>query len=352
MKLLFLVFFSLIINNLQAQNKPYSLFLIGDAGDDIEQNDVHKTLQKHLKATEHGGVIFLGDNIYPRGMDGSKDAELKLLTQLHTLKDFKGDWYFIPGNHDWAKGRWKGLKNVIRQADYINKFAQDSLNQPKTKHFFPEKGLPGPVTKDLGKMVLVFTDTDWWLHSAFYHQVGMDDKFNLMEKTYFRRLDSILTAVEKQGKKTLFLSHHPLVDYGEHGFHKSKSWYYALVNYSPLMTFGLLGVNRALNSEMNQPRYLKMANRMVAILEKHKNVIAISGHEHNLQVIKRPNNLFLISGSGSKITHIKREIKEKDCAFHASKSGFMELIFDEKGKASLKVWNDKDEILYEEKDIF
>ena len=30
----------------------------------------------------------------------------------------------------------------------------------------------------------------------------------------------------------------------------------------------------------------------------------------------------------------------------------MELIFDEKGKASLKVWNDKDEILYEEKDIF
>ena len=91
---------------------------------------------------------------------------------------------------------------------------------------------------------------------------------------------------------------------------------------------------------------------MYAILEKHKNVIAISGHEHNLQVIKRPNNLFLISGSGSKITHIKREIKEKDCSFHASKSGFMELIFDEKGKASLKVWNDKDEVLYEEKDIF
>ena len=52
MKLLILTFFSLIISNLHAQNKPYSLFLIGDAGDDTEQNDVHKTLQKHLKATE------------------------------------------------------------------------------------------------------------------------------------------------------------------------------------------------------------------------------------------------------------------------------------------------------------
>ena len=143
-----------------------------------------------------------------------------------------------------------------------------------------------------------------------------------------------------------------MVNYGEHGYQKSKSWYYALVNYSPFMTFGLLGVNRALNSEMNQPRYFKMALKIYSMLEKHKNVIAISGHEHNLQVIKRPNNLFLISGSGSKITNIKREIKEKDCAFHASKSGFMELIFDEKGKASLKVWNEKDEVLYEEKDIF
>ena len=30
----------------------------------------------------------------------------------------------------------------------------------------------------------------------------------------------------------------------------------------------------------------------------------------------------------------------------------MELIFDQKGRVSLKVWNDKDEILYEERDIF
>jgi hypothetical protein len=80
MKRLLIIFLYLTINNLQAQNKPYSLFLIGDAGDDIEQNKVHKTLQKHLEATTNGGVIFLGDNIYPRGMDGTKDAELKLLT--------------------------------------------------------------------------------------------------------------------------------------------------------------------------------------------------------------------------------------------------------------------------------
>jgi hypothetical protein len=72
---------------------------------------------------------------------------------------------------------------------------------------------------------------------------------------------------------------------------------------------------------------------------------------HNLQVIKRPNTLFLISGSGSKLTLLKREIKQKDCLFHVSKPGFMELIFEIDGKVNLKVWSSKDEILYEQKDV-
>jgi hypothetical protein len=351
-KTLLSILFFLIISNLQAQTKSYSLFLIGDAGDDTEQNNVHKTLQNHLQNTVNGGVIFLGDNIYPRGLDGSKEAELKLLTQLHTLKNFKGDWYFIPGNHDWAKGRWKGYKNVIRQAKYINQFAQDSLHQPNTKHFLPEEGLPGPTVRDLGNIVLVFSDTDWWLHRPFFHKVGKNDSFKNMELAYFQRLDSILAITEKQGKKTLFLSHHPIVDYGEHGFHKDKSWYFGLVNYTPFQLFGLLGVNRALLSEMNQPRYRKLADKIYAVLEKHKNTIAISGHEHNLQVIKRPNNLFLISGSGSKLTPLKREITQKDCLFNASKPGFMELIFDTDGKINLKVWGEKDVVLFEQRMFF
>ena len=347
MEKLLIICLCLIINNLQAQNKPYSLFLIGDAGNNTEQNKVHKTLQKHLEKTTNGGVIFLGDNIYPRGMDGTKDAELKLLTQLYTLKNFKGDWYFIPGNHDWAEGRWKGYKNVIHQAKYINQYAQDSLNQPNSKYFLPEKGLPGPVVRNLGNIVLIFNDIDWWLHRPFFHKVGKNGSFKNMEIAYFQRLDSILTSTEKQGKMALFLSHHPIIDYGEHGFHQDKSWYFGLVNYTPFQLFGLLGVNRALLSEMNQPRYRKLADKIYIVLEKHKNTIAIAGHEHNLQVIKRPNNLFLISGSGSKLTPLKRGITQKDCLFNASKPGFMELIINPDNTYHLKVWSNDDKILYE-----
>ena len=347
MKHTLILFLSLIMSNLKAQNKPYSLFLIGDAGDDTEQNKVHKTLQKHLEATENGGVIFLGDNIYPRGLDGSKEAELKLLTQLHTLKKFKGDWYFIPGNHDWAKGRWKGYVNVIREAKYINKYAKDSLGSTQLKHFFPEGGLPGPTVQNIGNMVLIFNDIDWWLQRQFFHKVGKDGSYKKYEINYFLRLDSILTATEKQKKVPIFLSHHPMVDYGEHGYHKDKMFVYALATYTPFSIFRPLGLNRAFMSEMTEPRYRNLAQSIYEVLDKHKGVIAIAGHEHNLQVIQRPNNLFLISGSGSKLTHIKREIKQKDCLFSASKPGFMELIVNPDNSYHLKVWGDDDKILYE-----
>lgn len=347
MKKLIFVFLYLITNDLLAQNKPYSLFLIGDAGNNREQNKVHKTLQKHLEATENGGVIFLGDNVYPRGLDGSKDAELKLLTQLHTLKNFKGNWYFIPGNHDWAKGRWKGYVNVIREANYINKYAKDSLGSKQLKHFFPEGGLPGPTVQNIGNMVLIFNDIDWWLHRQFFHRVGRDGSYKNDEIRYFLRLDSILTATEKQNKVPIFLSHHPMVDYGEHGYHKDKMWMYALATYTPLSIFRPLGLNRAFMSEMNESRYRNLAQSIYDVLDKHKKVISIAGHEHNLQVIEKTNNLFLISGSGSKLTHIKREIKQKDCLFSASKPGFMELIINPDGTHHLKVWSDDDKILYE-----
>jgi hypothetical protein len=62
---------------------------------------VHKTLQKHL-TTIGTGRDFLKDNIYQSGR--LKGTELKLLTQLHTLKILREIGIFIPGNHDWARG--------------------------------------------------------------------------------------------------------------------------------------------------------------------------------------------------------------------------------------------------------
>lgn len=326
-------------------SEGYSLFLVGDAGDSVATNQTLKTLQKKLESTPNSAVFFLGDNIYPKGLDGSLEAEQKLLSQLNILKKYKGDWYFVPGNHDWAKGRWKGYKNIIRQANYINQFAKDSL-QNSQKHFFPEQGFPGPFVIENSNHVLIFTDTDWWLHRPFFHKVGKNTSFSDMEDSYYQRLDSALVLSQQKNKTPIFLTHHPLVNYGEHGEKTGRQPLRFLVNYTPLQILGLLGLNRALLSEMRQPRYMKMKDKMLASLNKYKNVIAVSGHEHNLQAIKKDSHLYLISGAGSKLTHYKHPITEKDALFAKDVSGFMELQLLPNQEKILKVWGENGELLF------
>ena len=133
-----------------AQHKPssetakYRLYLIGDAGK-AGGNPSLKMLKSKLDAANNQtGIIFLGDNIYEKGMPlkGSKnrnEAEQIIDSQINTVGDFKGDIFFIPGNHDWNNGNNDGWQRLREQENYIeNKL--DSANV-----FFPSNGCPGPI---------------------------------------------------------------------------------------------------------------------------------------------------------------------------------------------------------------
>jgi len=106
------------------QVKPiYSVYLIGDAGAASRnpRSSVLKELEKQLKRSgENSAVIFLGDNIYPHGLPPSSSpkrerAERRLLAQLNTVKEYPGQLFFIPGNHDWKSSGRNGLPWIRRQ---------------------------------------------------------------------------------------------------------------------------------------------------------------------------------------------------------------------------------------------
>ena len=100
----------------QNEDIVHSFYLIGDAGNsDIgTKSNALQALEKVLKsASKQSTVLFLGDNIYPKGMpDKSSEnrafAEHQLNVQTDIVKDFKGDAIFIPGNHDWYSDGLKG----------------------------------------------------------------------------------------------------------------------------------------------------------------------------------------------------------------------------------------------------
>jgi len=347
--LLFCLFFS---QSLLCQ-QPHSVFFIGDAGNDTLPGKTLLALKNKLEQQPGSMLFFLGDNIYPRGLDGTEEAKQKLLAQLSIIKNFSGEWVFVPGNHDWASGRWKGYKNVMRQQQYLAQFAQDSLpgHTYQLAHSYPADGLPGPSVIEAGKIMFIVTDTDWWLHRQFFHKVGKNASFKQMEQNYLYRLDSALAAAKQSGKIPVFISHHPLVNYGTHA-QPNEPWRF-LVNYTPFQIFGLLGLNRAFCSENQQPRYKRMSKKLLAVLQKYEPYISVSGHEHNLQYIKEGNAAYIISGSGSKLVGIPaKSFTRPALKFGKPVHGFAELQVKEKSGITVIYWGENGEELYRDEKIF
>ncbi len=347
------VFFFLIYMSYVAFSQDsFSVFLIGDAGNLVTSNKILESLKIKLEEKPNSIVFFMGDNIYPKGLDGSKEAYQKLNLQLNSLKNYQGEWIFLPGNHDWNNGLWKGYECIIRQQKYVNQYALDSIKKAyKFEHFYPKDGMPGPVHFEIGSLSFIISDTDWWLHRQFFHKVGKTASYKTMEKKYLLHLDSLLSVAKSKNQTPIFLSHHPLVNYGKHA--QSRQPWMFLVNYTPFQIFGLLGVNRALMSESRQPRYSRMAKKILQILDKYNPYICVAGHEHNLQHIVKNNSAYLISGAGSKLT----QIPEKSLQFHPlrkgiSAGGFMELKTAGASKIALTIFDANGSSIYEVNDVY
>src|SRR5690554_627538 len=115
------------------QNPEYPLdkevektfYLIGDAGLSPmgEMNNALTAFHNYLKTEKVSGnyTLFLGDNIYPSGMDPEghprrKESENMIDAQYNAVKDYNGHTFFIPGNHEWYNN---GPIGVARQERYV-----------------------------------------------------------------------------------------------------------------------------------------------------------------------------------------------------------------------------------------
>ncbi|HEX6434714.1 MAG TPA: metallophosphoesterase, partial [Gemmatimonadales bacterium] len=140
------------------------VYLIGDAGAPAPGGEpVFKALTRELESTSGDRVVvFLGDNIYPRGMPapgrpGRPEAERRLAAQIEVITRTGATGYFVLGNHDW-KGEGDGWAAVTRQEQFI-----DSAGAGRVA-LEPAAGCPGPSAVDLGRRLrLVLMDTNWWL---------------------------------------------------------------------------------------------------------------------------------------------------------------------------------------------
>lgn len=295
----------------QAQNVKHSIYLIGDAGNDTLPGPALRMLEAELDTNKNSTVIFLGDNIYPAGLEGKEGnkkkhlSEMKLLSQLERTKGHTGHVFWVPGNHDWKAGRWKGHWLVQKEADFVESYyvQNNSIKNDSGHVFMPKGGLPGPTIESIDEhgISLIAIDIQWWLQDQFFHKVPTEYGLNKrrMEQRFLDRLDSLISQSVADGKLTMIAAHHPMFSNGHHG--SPKQPFRFIFNWvPPFQLFGLIGLNRALVQDIPQPRYKRIRNRILKVLNKYENLVYVSGHDHNLQYLKKDNNHYLVSGAGSK----------------------------------------------------
>ena len=340
-----------------AQAQDIDVFLIGDAGEPKLPND--KNLEFFDQKLASGGpedvLIFLGDNLYPKGLPDEEDPrrlemEQKLNPQLDLIKKFKGKSYIIPGNHDWAQGRKQGWDHVRNMEKYVTQY----LGDPNV--FLPKNGCPGPLEIQVNEEVtLLIVDTQYFLHGQTKARdgegcdaPGTSAALELLEDMVIRNAD----------KHILIAGHHPLYSYGPHGG-KYKFWKTNLFPlteaksmrnlYIPLPGLGTIyWFARAVVGNIQDipnPKYKAIRNVLLDIMSKAEDVVWVNGHEHSLQYIKREQGHFVTSGSGSKTSHV---VAGKGTLFHKKARGFATLNYKKDGEVNLALFDgDNQATLYE-----
>ena len=326
------------------------LILIGDAGEINPQQTSLITKAKELIIPGKTTTLYLGDNIYPDGMalpghPKEKVTREILSSQFLPLRQAGSPVYFIPGNHDWDNMGKDGLAKIRAQWSFIAD-QQDSLLK-----VLPANGCPGPVEIPVSEnLVIIAYDSEYWLFPHKKSTADIDCECD--SKTVFlQQLDELL--YENRYKTIIVASHHPMRTYGPHGGYFSvKQHLFPLTEgwknlYIPLPVVGSL--YPLLRSTVFQspedkphPEYTDLITEVTSVFKPFPNTIYVSGHDHGLQLIQDKNITQVVSGAGSRASHIH---KGKHLLYKGEQKGFV--ILDQLEDRNIKMTYyvcDKEEI--------
>ncbi len=318
----------------------YTVYLLGDIKYSLPGRKNLQLLKNHIsKEGNQSAVVFLGDILYPDGLPDTIDksfneAERNLKHILNTLDSFDGEVVFLPGNHDWSRGKPQGWESVKNEEKYIEQYFD------RGNVYLPDLGCPGPVEVELSQdITLIIFDSQWWFHKNIKPGSNGECGF-VKEAELFIQIEDALRR--NRDKKVIFAAHHPLFSVGKHGGYFPTSYLlFPLLEmnnwmYLPLPGFIYVGYRKYLGNiqDLSHPEYKIFKETLLDIFRDYPNVIYAAGHEHNLQYFEKDSLHHIVSGGGGEGTYIARKKKKTDFAYKSA--GFNKLSFYSNGN----VWTE------------
>ncbi|QTE24072.1 metallophosphoesterase [Polaribacter cellanae] len=322
----------------------HSFYLIGDAGNsDLYKRDsaLSYLAQEIQSAKKNSTLIFLGDNVYEKGIpdENSKNYKLakhRLKVQTDIGKNFPGKTLIIPGNHDW----YSGLKGLKRQ----EKLVEEALGK---NTFQPENGCPLEKIEVNDDINIIVVDTHWYVTNWDNHP-GINDKCEIKTREkFFEEFEGMIK--KSQGKTTLIALHHPMFTNGPHGgYYSFKSHMKPLPIYGSALNI-LRKASGVTNTDQQNDKYNHLRKRIISLAQQNEKIIFVSGHEHSIQYIVQDNIPQIVSGSGSKLTATKNV---NGGVFSYGTQGFARLDVYEDGASTVHFYTAKERKIVFEANVF
>jgi hypothetical protein len=349
------------VSNWRTVNPPdslqirHSVFLIGDVGAPTQnaQEPSLKFMRKQMEvADSNSTTIFLGDNVYSYGMPepGAYDrkiSERRLQDQLDLVKNYRGEKFMIPGNHDWKQGLAGGLEAVIREENYVEDYLKDSAFVTGGDFFVPDRGCPGPYeVKIQDDVVIIALNSQWWLQDTERPYGRNNGCSAINEADVYVQLDDIIR--KNSGSNILVVAHHPMYSDGVHGGYFTlldHLFPISIVHKFALLPLPIIGsiypIARkygGVSQDIAFPAYSAYRDNLMNIFNKYDNIVYAAGHEHNLQYHKVKNLHHILSGSGCKVQHIRAK---GDALFSHKEKGFAKVNYYNTGEVWVEFWEPK-----------
>ena len=232
----------------------------------------------------------------------------------------------LPGDRDWddsGNNGWKTVRSLEK--------AVKSMNIPNV--IWPiEKGCPGPEALLLNdQLLLISIQTQWWNHPHNKPDPADADCKIASEGNFNEELEDIIE--ENEDKNILIAGHFPFVSYGPYGGKWPLHKYLFPV---PILS-GMLPSFRSnvgTPKDISNDNFKPLKDEMEQVFYEQDNLIYLSGHEQNLQILKLNDQYLINSGSPNNPGYAG---KGKNALYSRSLPGFITLQYYADGQVNAVV---------------
>ena len=287
LRILHLSLFCLALTIAQAQPTQH-LWLLGNTADIPSGSPYLGQLRQELEQADKPVYLLIAGDIVP-DCGGKQPPEAPVKALLELVRGLDGvQMGILPGDRDWANSGPDGWDCIRSMEKYVLKHA------PKNVEWLIDDGCPGPDMVEIGDNILLLAlNTQWWNH-PYRKPIPADAVCDeIVEAAIHEEIEDAIK--ENQERNVIITGHFPPYSLGKYG------------GYFPLSTHLLPpvvgGIYAAYHEnvgnvrDISNERFEKLSDYLLGLSREYDNLIFLSGHEANQQILSYYGNCLINSGA-------------------------------------------------------